>query len=431
MRRLLEIEATLRKRTYHFQVAAGQFTSMNWPMEHLGAGAALWPGFGTKDHARAAIQFLSGDPPERKVYAHLGWREIDSAWYYMHAGGAIGPVGPVMDVEVSLASDLSRFQLPEPPPAKDLVEAVRASLGLLKVAGDSVTVPLYCGLWRAALGQCATGLHLVGTTGGGKTELAALAQQHYGAEMGSRNLPGSWLSIPDFGVTAPMATAAPATRTTSTAPTAVATSAPAGPRRRRISGEPIGLGTRYRVREGDSVSGIAERIENRPGAHWPAVMAIFNANPDAFIDNDPDVLILGSWLDIPDFGVTVPLTVADRNILPTEGPEATVYPGVSAGQAAEQPVSESVVDESAFDETVVDESAFDETVVDETVVSEPVVSGPVDDEPIFGDDSYVFSGCHATSSATTRCGSSFTPWPTTSLTSCGLWPCLKRWNIGR
>ena len=72
-RRLLEIEAMLRQRPYHFQVAASHFTSMTWPMEHLGAGAALWPGFGIKDHARAAIQFLSGDPPERKVYAHLGW----------------------------------------------------------------------------------------------------------------------------------------------------------------------------------------------------------------------------------------------------------------------------------------------------------------------------------------------------------------------
>jgi hypothetical protein len=47
-RRLLEIEATMRGRTYRFQVPAGQFASMNWPMEHMGAGAALWPGFAIK-----------------------------------------------------------------------------------------------------------------------------------------------------------------------------------------------------------------------------------------------------------------------------------------------------------------------------------------------------------------------------------------------
>ena len=119
-RRFLEIEATLRKRKYHFQVAAGQFATMNWPMEHLGAGAALWPGFGIKDHARAAIQFLSGDPPERKVYAHLGWREIGGTWYYLHAGGAIGPVGPVENIAVSLPPDLQLYQLPATPSGTDL-----------------------------------------------------------------------------------------------------------------------------------------------------------------------------------------------------------------------------------------------------------------------------------------------------------------------
>ena len=193
-RRLLEIEATLRQRNYHFQVAAGQFTSMNWPMEHMGAGAALWPGFGIKDHARAAIQFLSGDPPERKVYAHLGWREIDGAWYHLHAGGAIGPVGPVEDIEVSLPPDLQRYQLPSPPTGTDLIRGIQASLALLEVSGDMVTVPVYCGLWRAVLGGSDSGLHLVGRTGAGKTELAALAQQHHGTEMGARKLPGSWLS---------------------------------------------------------------------------------------------------------------------------------------------------------------------------------------------------------------------------------------------
>jgi hypothetical protein len=193
-RRLLEIEAILRQRTHRFKVAAGQFSSMAWPMEHLGAGAALWPGFGTKDHARAAIQFLSGDPPERRVYAHLGWREIGGVWCYLHANGAIGPVGPVPDIEVSLPPDLQRYLLPVPPTGTDLVDAIRASLELLEVAGDKLTVPVYCAIWRATLGDSDSGQHLVGHTGGGKTELAALAQQHYGADMGARQLPGSWIS---------------------------------------------------------------------------------------------------------------------------------------------------------------------------------------------------------------------------------------------
>ena len=75
VRRLLEIEATMRGRTCRCNIPAGQLATMAWPMEHLGA-AALWPGFGVKDHARAAIQFLSEDSPERRVYTHLGWRKI-------------------------------------------------------------------------------------------------------------------------------------------------------------------------------------------------------------------------------------------------------------------------------------------------------------------------------------------------------------------
>jgi hypothetical protein len=193
-RRLLEMEATLRQRTFCFQVPAGQFANMTWPMEHLRAGAALWPGSGIRDHARAAIQFLSGDPPERRVYAHLGWREIGGVWCYLHAGGAIGPVGPMQDVEVALPPDLQRFRLLEPPTGTSLVESIRASLELLEVAGDQLTISIYCGLWRAVLGGSDAGLHLAGQTGAGKTELAALAQQHFGAGLDARHLPGSWLS---------------------------------------------------------------------------------------------------------------------------------------------------------------------------------------------------------------------------------------------
>src|SRR5439155_13606589 len=72
--------------------------------------------------------------------------------------------------------------------------AVRTSLALLDVAPDSVTMPLYAGIWRAALGNIDCSLHLYGPTGEGKTELAALAQQHFGAGMDARNLPASWMS---------------------------------------------------------------------------------------------------------------------------------------------------------------------------------------------------------------------------------------------
>jgi hypothetical protein len=192
-KRVLEIDAVLRGRHYSFKVPAVHFGAMSWPMEHMGAGAALWAGLSIKDHARAAIQFLSGDPPERKVYTHLGWREIDGSWLYLHAGGAIGPVGPVEGIEVSLAQELQRYLLPDPPTGKDLVDAISASLRLLDVAGDQTSMPVHCGIWRAAMGECDSSTHLTGPTGGGKTSIAALAQQHYGPELDARHVPGSWM----------------------------------------------------------------------------------------------------------------------------------------------------------------------------------------------------------------------------------------------
>jgi hypothetical protein len=64
----------------------------------------------------------------------------------------------------------------------------------------------------------------------------------------------------------------------------------------------ISPATPYQVQPGDSVSLIAQRIENRGIGLWAAVDAIFAANPKAFVDNDPNKLQAGVWLSIPNFG---------------------------------------------------------------------------------------------------------------------------------
>lgn len=91
------------------------------------------------------------------------------------------------------------------------------------------------------------------------------------------------------------------------APAIVADTSPRPtPRARRVeraAQTPIATTERYRVQPGDSLSAIAERIENRPIGLWAAVTQIFDANPDAFIDNDPNKLKAGSLLTMPDFGV--------------------------------------------------------------------------------------------------------------------------------
>ncbi|OGT28244.1 MAG: hypothetical protein A2Z17_00550 [Gammaproteobacteria bacterium RBG_16_66_13] len=193
-RTVFEIEARLRDRTHQFSVPAERFVSMNWPVEHLGAAAIVYPGTTVKDHARAAIQILSGDPPRRVVYTHTGWRKIAGQWCYLHAGGGLGASGPVSGVEVDLPPALEALRLPDPPAGGELREAVRASLKVRSVAPPRVTWPLLASAFRAALGPSDFADHVVGPTGAGKTELATLAQQHFGSGFDAQHLPGSWSS---------------------------------------------------------------------------------------------------------------------------------------------------------------------------------------------------------------------------------------------
>lgn len=196
-RRLLDVEGAVGDRSRRFQLTALEFTAMNWPTERLGSDAVTYAGVG-RDHPRVAIQLLSGAAPERIVYTHLGWREIGGTWAYLHAGGAIGPLGPFGTLaeggETHLDGALARYLLPEPPAGVALQQAVQASLRLLDLAPDRVSVPLVAAIYRAALGNTDFSVHLSGPTGTFKTELAALAQQHYGAGMDSRHLPASWSS---------------------------------------------------------------------------------------------------------------------------------------------------------------------------------------------------------------------------------------------
>ena len=116
--RALEIEATLGGRTSRFQLSAARFNGMNWPLECLAAGAILYPGVTVREHTRAAIQHLSGQPPE---YWHLQahglaryrWRiRLSACWR------AIGAAGPVDSIDVELGG-VSDYSLPAPPAGEE------------------------------------------------------------------------------------------------------------------------------------------------------------------------------------------------------------------------------------------------------------------------------------------------------------------------
>jgi hypothetical protein len=77
--------------------------------------------------------------------------------------------------------------------------------------------------------------------------------------------------------------------------------------------EPIRASGSYRVQPGDSLSGIAARISGRSVGIWPAVDALFAANPDAFIDNDRNLLRADAVLLIPDAILAPQATAAIRS----------------------------------------------------------------------------------------------------------------------
>jgi hypothetical protein len=193
---VLEGKLATGKPLPQIEVTAPQFAGMNWPVAEWGSHAVVFAGQGAKDHLRTAIQMLSSSAPRLVTYTHFGWRQIEGAHYFLHADGIIGPDGPdgPLSIQVQAPQNLGRFILPEPPTGEALRNAVKASLGVLELAPDAITVPLLAAAYRAVLGDVDFGLHLAGQTGAGKSELAALAQQHFGAGLDARNLPGSWSS---------------------------------------------------------------------------------------------------------------------------------------------------------------------------------------------------------------------------------------------
>src|SRR3984885_8707258 len=82
------IEAALTGQKLFFVVPAAEFSRMNWVLRQLGPQAIIYPG--QQQHARAAIQSLSGAIRQERIFTQLGWRKHDGHWVYLHAGGTVG-----------------------------------------------------------------------------------------------------------------------------------------------------------------------------------------------------------------------------------------------------------------------------------------------------------------------------------------------------
>ncbi len=175
------------------EVAAEQFSRPEqWVVPQWGSDAIVWPG--ESRSLPAAIQSLSENKTRRVVYGHVGWRNIEGTWSYLHADGAVGPEGCQQSITVDLPTSLRHYKLPETAEDDDLLRAVRASLGFLRVAPEWITFPLLAAVYRAVLGPVDLSLFLVGASGSFKSELTALQQQHFGAGFSRTSLPGNWAS---------------------------------------------------------------------------------------------------------------------------------------------------------------------------------------------------------------------------------------------
>jgi hypothetical protein len=102
----------------------------------------------------------------------------------------------------------------------------------------------------------------------------------------------------------------------------------------------VSPGSRYQVQRGDSLSGIVQRLEDRSISIAGTMAAILDANPQAFINRDPDRLKAGSRLDIPSFAGT---SVAAK---PLDAPQIPDSPAEPRG--GESVASRAPADASAY-----------------------------------------------------------------------------------
>ena len=196
--RKFEIETHLSVQQVVLEVPASQFAGMNWVHENLGAQAIVSPGIGLKDHARAAIQYLSKDIVERHIYTHAGWRKINGVWVFLSGSGALGADFPVA---VTLEKALERYALP-PPGSKDAAkEAIQRSLKLLSVAPKRVIIPLLASVFLAPLTSFLSPdfvIWVFGKTGSLKSSILSLFLCHFGPTFTRTSLPADWHSTANF-----------------------------------------------------------------------------------------------------------------------------------------------------------------------------------------------------------------------------------------
>lgn len=139
---------------------------------------------GMSKHLVPAILALSGEPPQRTTYRFVGWTQRDGKWVYVSPQVSISAQGYLAQPpEVELEPRLHDYGLSQAPWEAGLnaflnmgaVLPTRLAPTLLAFA----LLPVVQRFFPAAAPRPA--VHLVGTSGSGKSEIAALLSSFYGA----------------------------------------------------------------------------------------------------------------------------------------------------------------------------------------------------------------------------------------------------------
>ncbi|TWT99789.1 hypothetical protein Pla108_07320 [Botrimarina colliarenosi] len=221
-RLIYSIRVTIGHQTRLCSVSANEFANTDWWTQQIGVQAIVAVGPTKPDHLRAAIQQASS-PRFIETFEKVGWQLRDGKYFWLHAGGVIGPPGPhpkatqhtstsPLDATNSAAGvpigsqgtlgppfrsqlpkALRRYNLPLPD-RRSLFASGEADLICKYVLSDPhpSLVVAFGAVLRSVLGVSELSVMLYGPTGCQKTSLALLAQQCFGAKFGRNSIPASW-----------------------------------------------------------------------------------------------------------------------------------------------------------------------------------------------------------------------------------------------
>jgi len=148
------------------------------------AGEAFTVRAGMGKHLAPAILTLSGAYPHRTCYRFMGWTQIDERWTYVAPGVCVNAEGALTDPpEIELDARLRDYGLQE----ASWEDSLLAFASIIPVFPRQLApaciafalLPLFQRFFPAAAPRPA--IHLAGTYGSGKSELAALMSSFYGA----------------------------------------------------------------------------------------------------------------------------------------------------------------------------------------------------------------------------------------------------------